>query len=340
MTRKHLFLSSVATLVVACLVLVLAASPADAQRSRKPSPPRSPRHSAARQPPCGSAFDYQVLLDRQGFSPGQIDDELGRNTGLAIRAFQQANNLAPTGNASCDTWQALRSRDPSDTIVPYTVTPEDLAGPFIPSIPEDMLEQAKLPSLAYTSPVEELAERLHVSADLLAKKLNPGASLQAGVTIRVPNVPEDIPAVAKAGDAINAHAFTVEVSRESSALMLRDADSRVVFFAPATVGSEHDPLPIGDWKVKGVAWRPVFHYNPDLFWDADPADAKATIPAGPNNPVGVVWIALDLPHYGIHGTPDPALVGHSFSHGCVRLTNWDAAAVARAVRPGTVVHFR
>jgi lipoprotein-anchoring transpeptidase ErfK/SrfK len=297
------------------------------------------RSGPPQQRDCGSAVDYQVLLDRLGFSPGQIDDQFGRNTELAIRAFQQENNLPPTGTPSCDTWRALRSRDQSDTLVLYTVTADDLAGPFVAAIPNDMEEQAKLPALNYRSPAEELGERFHVSPKLLLTKINPGLSLQAGVTLRVPNVPQDFPALAAAGD-VTSSSFSVEVSRDSSALVLRDAGGRLVFFAPATVGSEHDPLPIGGWKVKGVAWHPVFHYNPDLFWDADPADAKVTVPAGPNNPVGIVWIALDLAHYGIHGTPDPNLVGHSYSHGCIRLTNWDAATVARAVRPGTEVHFR
>ena len=85
--------------------------------------------------------------------------------------------------------------------------------------------------------------------------------------------------------------------------------------------------------------NPIYNYNPDLFWDADPADAKAKIAAGPNNPVGVVWIGINVPHYGIHGTPEPGRIGHSASHGCVRMTNWDATRVADLVRDGTPVVF-
>ncbi len=337
MRRNQLFL-----LFAAVIVLVTAA--------RAATPPRNhARHrretkasrAGARQPDCGSPFDYQVLLDRAGFSPGQIDDSIGRNTQVALRAFQQANNLEPTGQPSCDTWQALRQRDGSDTAVAYTVTPKDLAGPFIPSIPDDLVKQAQLPALAYRSPLEELGERFHVSPRLLGKQMNPGVVLQPGVTIRVPNVPQDVPTVASQDGSVTSQSFRIEVSREDSSLVLRDVEGQVVFVAPATVGSQHDPLPVGDWKVKGVAWHPVFHYNPKLFWDANPQDSKATVPAGPNNPVGAVWIAIaDLPHYGIHGTPDPGLVGHSYSHGCIRLTNWDAEQVARAVRPGTPVHFK
>jgi lipoprotein-anchoring transpeptidase ErfK/SrfK len=98
-------------------------------------------------------------------------------------------------------------------------------------------------------------------------------------------------------------------------------------------------LPVGEWKVLGVSWNPVFNYNPDLFWDANPSHAMATIPPGPNNPVGVVWIDLSKPHYGIHGTPEPSTIGHTESHGCVRLTNWDALRLAAMVGKGTQVEF-
>jgi lipoprotein-anchoring transpeptidase ErfK/SrfK len=107
--------------------------------------------------------------------------------------------------------------------------------------------------------------------------------------------------------------------------------------APVTTGSSKDPLPIGDWKVTGVAWNPTFNYNPDLFWDADPAHAKAKIPAGPNNPVGVVWVDINKPHFGLHGTPEPSTVGRTESHGCIRLTNWDATKLGQLVSPGTKV---
>jgi lipoprotein-anchoring transpeptidase ErfK/SrfK len=107
-----------------------------------------------------------------------------------------------------------------------------------------------------------------------------------------------------------------------------------------TTGSEHDPLPPGDWKVTAVSWHPAFHYNPDLFWDAKAGDERATLKPGPNNPVGIVWIDVNIEHYGIHGTPEPANVGHTESHGCVRLTNWDAARLAALVHPGTPVLFR
>ena len=133
---------------------------------------------------------------------------------------------------------------------------------------------------------------------------------------------------------------TVQVARADSSLRVLDAGGKVIFFAPVTTGSEHDPLPPGNWTVTGVDWHPAFHYNPDLFWDAKPGDNRATIKAGPNNPVGVVWINLSLEHYGLHGTPEPANIGRTESHGCVRLTNWDAVKVASLVKKGTPVIFQ
>ena len=131
----------------------------------------------------------------------------------------------------------------------------------------------------------------------------------------------------------------VEVSREGALQVFRD-DGSLAMFAPVTSGSEHDPLPTGQWKVLSVNWMPPFNYNPDLFWDADPSQTKALIKPGPNNPVGVVWIDIDKEHYGLHGTAEPGKVGHAQSHGCVRLTNWDAARLATLVAPGTPVIFK
>ena len=131
----------------------------------------------------------------------------------------------------------------------------------------------------------------------------------------------------------------VHVSRSMKSLTVTDEGGKILFFGPVTTGSENDPLPIGEWKVNGVQNNPSFKYNPDLFWDADPAHTKATIPAGPNGPVGLVWIDISKEHYGLHGAPEPSQIGRTESHGCVRLTNWDALRVAALVKPGTRVVF-
>src|SRR5262249_34100896 len=155
------------------------------------------------------------------------------------------------------------------------------------------------------------------------ERLNPGTNVAAGVTLKVPNV-DPFDAAIKPAPNPERDEVAIVVSKEDSSLRAKRADGSLLFFAPVTTGSEHDPLPIGEWKVTRVPGRPPFHYNPRLFWDANETDKRATIAAGPNNPVGLVWINLNLPHYGLHGTPEPGHIGHTESHGCVRLTNWDA----------------
>ncbi len=267
----------------------------------------------------------QVLLDRAHFSPGEIDAGAGGNTTQAIAGFQQHRDLTPSGTLDSETWAALTAGAPA-ALVSHTLTDADVAGPFREA-PADMMERSRLDTLGYERIEEVLGERFHVSPALLAR-LNPDAAYTAGAQILVPNV-ADVPALAKPARVV--------VDESDAVLRLVDAAGKVYAQFPASTGSEHDPLPVGDWKIEGVATDPTFHYNPELFWDADPSHAKATLPPGPNNPVGVVWIDLSKPHYGIHGTPVPANVGKTESHGCIRMTNWSARRVADAVGPGTDV---
>jgi lipoprotein-anchoring transpeptidase ErfK/SrfK len=267
----------------------------------------------------------QILLDRAHFSVGEIDGSIGRNTESALAGFRKQHGLPPGSGVDQPAWRAL-NEEPAPVLITYAITPADLMGPFI-KVPADMMEQAKLDHLGYASPLDELAERFHISPVLL-RKLNPGKQfMRPDEEILVPNVPADF----------TGHASKIVVSKSANTIAALDDQGRILAQYPCSSGSEHDPLPIGEWKVNGVAKDPAFHYNPDLFWDAKPEDAKATIAPGPRNPVGVVWIALSKEHYGIHGTPDPALVGHAQSHGCIRLTNWDALQLASLIKPGTPV---
>jgi lipoprotein-anchoring transpeptidase ErfK/SrfK len=268
----------------------------------------------------------QVLLDRAHFSSGEIDAAYGQNLRNAIRGYQKANRLQDTGIVDAPTW-ALLNNDTAPVLVAYTILDADVAGPFHP-IPTDWADKAKLKELGYRSAKEALSEKFHVSPKLL-EQLNPGKSFaSAGEEIMVPNV---------AGSPELPKAAKIIVDQSDHTLSLFDAAGKVIAQFPVTTGSKHDPLPLGDWKVNGVARNPVFHYNPKLFWDAEPGEAKVKIAAGPNNPVGVVWIDLSKEHYGIHGTPEPATIGKTQSHGCIRLTNWDASALAQAVATGVDV---
>jgi lipoprotein-anchoring transpeptidase ErfK/SrfK len=303
---------------------------------RRPMPEAQPK---AMPPalPCGDIFGFQVLLDTQGFSAGEIDGKSGPNLSRALAAFQAARNLPVSGEADCATWETLRPAGPPT--MSYAITEEDANGPFAGKIPASLADQAGLPALGYSSLAEQLAERFHTSPAML-QQLNSGARLEAGATIQVPAVqPFDASAPRPTTDPAAA-AYAVTVSKDESSLRVTRADGTLVFFAPVTTGSEKDPLPPGNWKVNGVSWQPTFNYNPDLFWDAKRGDAKATLQPGPNNPVGIVWIDIDVEHYGLHGTPEPGRVGHAESHGCVRLTNWDAARLAALVKPGTPVQFK
>jgi lipoprotein-anchoring transpeptidase ErfK/SrfK len=294
---------------------------ADAQPSYDPAKVNDPNIAMGHEAKALGILRAQILLDRAHFSPGQIDAQTGRNFERAVRAFQEARSVAQTGQLDAQTWSALNS-DTAPVLVPYRLTAEDLAGPFTP-VPKDMMEQSKLQKLGYETPEEAVAEQFHISPHLL-KRINTGRNFVAEQEIIVPNVLN--PPTGKAAQIVVSKAGTLQAL---------DAEGKIIAHYPCSSGSTRDPLPIGKWKINGVAKNPPFHYNPDLFWDADPGHAKAKIAPGPNNPVGVVWIDLSKEHYGIHGAPTPESVGHTQSHGCIRLTNWDAMELASLVSAGT-----
>jgi len=287
----------------------------------------------------------QVLLDRANFSPGEIDGSIGTNTERALQAFQQAHNLQPTGEPDPDTLGVLEQNGGEPTTT-YTIQPEDVQGPFSERIPTDWMEMAKLKSLDYTSPVEELGEKFHASPSLL-KKLNPNAQFQPGEEITVPNVLDESSSAQtqtqtqpQSKSKQQKNDIKVVVSQTDSTLRVENGSGEILFFAPVTAGSQLDPLPLGTWKVTGLNKTPEFQYNPELIRSSKPGDTKATIAPGPNNPVGVLWIDIDKEHYGIHGSPEPSKIGKTESNGCVRLTNWDIERLAKFVKPGTTVLFQ
>lgn len=295
----------------------------------------------------------QVLLDRLGFSPGVIDGAGGSNFAKALRGYQEANGLPVSGALDDATVKSFDPYRGTPTVIDVTLSPDILAGPFVGPIPAKEADQAKLASLGYSDAMEKLAERYHTRPATLIALNSPATRLAPGVTIKAPNVippkldfPPDLdPAWRKTLWTLNVGsdqpaAAKLVVDQSDGVLRAYDAGGKLIAQFPATMGSEHDPLPIGTWKVQGRSFNPSFHFNPKLFWDADGKDKKALLPPGPNGPVGVVWLDLDKPHYGIHGTPNPEKIGKTESHGCIRLTNWDAARLAQMVKPGVPAIFQ
>lgn len=282
----------------------------------------------------------QVLLDRRNFSPGVIDGYWGGNAANALAAYEEANGLTVDGKPDQESWDRLAA-DTEPAFVTYTITEQDVQGPFVESIPQDFLEMSKLRKLSYTSVAEMLAERIHMDIKLL-NELNPGADMnRAGTRILVANVPPaPTPEEARAAKADPAAlADKLVLKRKSGSLRVLAADGRLMAEFPVTVGSDDMPSPSGTHTVKNVVHNPDFSYRPDVNFKQGDLDRNLLIRPGPNNPVGTVWIGLEKPTFGIHGTPEPSPVGKHFSHGCARLTNWDVERLAAMVKPGTVVVF-
>ena len=268
------------------------------------------------------------MLDRRGASPGVIDGRFGSNVDKAIIAYRSINsdNLKSTDAEGIKKALAASGGDP---FVDYTITAADVAGSFVASIPEDYGEKAKLEKLSYTSAAEMLAERFHMDEGYL-KALNGHANFsRVGTIIRVANI----------GQPATRQVARVVADKSQKQGLAYDADNELVAAYPATIGSTDTPSPSGTHLVSRVVLDPDYTYNPDVNFKQGENSKILTIPPGPNGPVGAVWIALDKPTYGVHGTPDPSKIGKTESHGCVRLTNWDAQELAKLVKAGVPVEF-
>lgn len=283
-----------------------------------------------------SVLKTQVYLDRLNYSVGVLDGRWGRNSSIALWWFQRSRGIDAKDPGALDeeTFRALASSVNSvPVLVQHTLTADDLKGPF-KDIPDDVYEQEKLDCLCYESVHEKLAERFHATQEFLAR-INPNVSfaeLKAGDRIWVPNVRpptnQDRQDIARVRISIRGNTFSGF-----------DQQDNLIFHAPTTLGSEYDPSPRETVEVKKITFDPWFHYQPTLFHEVSDDEPEANLSPGPNSPVGIVWIALSKPHFGIHGTSSPDSIGYASSHGCVRLTNWDARDVAHRLKPGVKVEF-
>jgi lipoprotein-anchoring transpeptidase ErfK/SrfK len=279
-----------------------------------------------------ATLEVQVWLARANASPGPFDGLEGKNTELAIRAFQKMQDAEATGTLTDEQRATLKSKHgETPLLVEYEITQDDVKGPFLDKIPGSMQEMAELERLSFTSAKEMLAEKFQSYPDLL-DELNPEANYdEAGGMIIVPNVD---------GIGPPPEVARIEINREDSTLFAYDGDDKLIAAYPATVGSDSTPSPSGEHTVKAVAPEPKYYYNPkELDFKGVEAKEQLVIPSGPNNPVGIVWIDLSEEGYGIHGTPSPTEIRRQASHGCVRLTNWDAQYLSKAVEAGTKVVF-
>lgn len=295
----------------------------------------------------------QVILEHLGFAPGILDGRPGRSLTAALKGFQEVSGLDQTGELDRRTLEALHPYRGLRPVKSLALTADALAGPFVKPFPKDPVEQGKLPALGYKNRVEKLAEMFHTTPEVLLELNSPDTLLKPGETMRFPNAlpgsrdyPADLdPAWRKTLSDLNVDARQPEgdhivVDKSERTLRVYDKENRLVALFSATMGSGHDPLPIGEWKVQGESYNPPFHYNPELFWDVSDSKEKVRLPPGPNGPVGVIWLDLSKPHYGIHGTPEPQTIGRTESHGCIRLTNWDAARLSLMIKPGARAVFR
>jgi peptidoglycan hydrolase-like protein with peptidoglycan-binding domain len=303
-----------------------------AARQRSPSLSLESVNDAAWQtqakPSTQLLVKLQVLFDRAHASPGEIDGTVGENTRKAIAAFAEMKDLQPTEQVTEELWHAITESDTEPALVTYKITEKDTHGPFSKKIPEDFHAKAAMDRLGYMSPRELLAEKFHMSEELL-RKLNPGASFdKEGQEIVVVNVEHN---------SLPGKISRIEVDATRQRVKAYGEGDKLVAIYPATVGSEDRPSPKGEFKVTKITENPVYHYDPALHLRGVHVNEKLDIPPGPNNPVGAVWIDLSAEGYGVHGTPDPDKISKSASHGCIRLTNWDALELAKHLSKGAPV---
>ena len=272
----------------------------------------------------------QVLLSRRSISPGVIDGADGENFRKAVAQFRRLEKLGAGDEIDELAWLSLKGDASIDVVAAYAITDKDVAYDFADEIPRDYAKQAKMKRLSYTSPQEMLGERFHMSEKLLGA-LNPSARYdEAGSSLFV---------VAAGRSLEKGAAQRIDAIKSTGMVVVYGTSDAILASYPATIGSEDTPSPSGEYAIERIARNPNYTYDPEKNFQQGKNTETLVLPPGPNGPVGTVWIALSKPTFGIHGTPEPAKVSKTTSHGCIRLTNWDAEQLADLVKPGVQVRF-
>ena len=300
----------------------------------------------------GEIFHAQVLLDVAGFPAGVIDGKKGMSFKKAVQGFQESRGLPTTGELDGPTRTALLQVGRVSTRY-LKLGPEVFEGPFTNPLPKKAEDEAKLGFLGYRNQLEKLAEMFHTTPDTIIALNGPDKKMSPGEVLRLPNVlptSRDYGGKLKAEyakwfNALNVDASQpqgdhVVVDKSEGVLKVMGSSDKLLAQFPVTMGSSHDPLPLGKWTVPTFSYLPPFHYQPDLFWDVADDKAAQKLPPGPNGPVGIAWLDLSKENYGIHGTNSPETIGRAESHGCIRLTNWDVLRLARMMKPGFKAVFQ
>ncbi|MBX3742682.1 MAG: murein L,D-transpeptidase [Akkermansiaceae bacterium] len=323
-------LSRQATVLLCATLPVLLASCSMLPGGGRPGAP-SPSGSIAKE----DTLRTQIFLDAKGFGPGVVDGRSGEFTGKALARYQQANGLSPDWRPDISNITTLSS---------YTITEKDLSA--LGTMADEPEDQAKQPKMPYTTLIELLSERFHTTQKFL-RTLNPGVDLNSippGTTVTVPAVArpfrfDAFPSTYPAPSSGTASSRRVLVDLREKMLEVREG-SRLIAAFPITPGSTEHPAPAGEWRITGSVPWPWYRYDEGVLKRGERTENFFNLPPGPNNPVGILWAGLNRPGIGIHGTPVPDTIGRAGSHGCIRLSNWDAAKFHSLVGKGTPVTIR
>jgi lipoprotein-anchoring transpeptidase ErfK/SrfK len=295
-----------------------------------PAPADASTEALAKEnPPVTNWIEAQVELHRRGYSCGSIDGVRGVQTAEAMKAFQRNEGLPVTGDLDKATRELLRLTSPP--IALHTFTTEEYAR--IQPVPDTWLGKSQSPALHYGSALESVAEQYRANPKFV-RALNPGINWDE----ILPGAILQVPAVGSFTSPLKVARINIRLAEK--VLEAVTEEGQIVLHCPVSIAKNVEKRPLGELRIVVVIPFPDYTFDPAVFPESAEGQElgrRLIIPPGPNNPVGLAWIGLDRPGYGMHGTPDPEKVGRTESHGCFRLANWDAVALLALVKTGLPV---